>query len=50
MSSRLTAVWNPRGPENLPVAHKVADSVICLPMYSGLEREEVERVLDCIVK
>ena len=37
-------------PENLPVAHKVADSVICLPMYSGLEREEVERVLDCIVK
>ena len=37
-------------PENLPVAHKVADSVICLPMYSGLEREEAERVLDCIVK
>ena len=27
-----------------------ADSVICLPMYSGLEREEGERVLDCIVK
>ena len=36
MSSRLTAVWNPRGRRICPVAHKVADSVICLPMYSGL--------------
>ncbi len=35
--------------ENLPVAHKLADSVICLPMYHDLEKQEVERVLSCII-
>lgn len=35
-------------PENLPVAHKVADSVICLPMYYGLSNGDVERVIDVI--
>ena len=37
-------------PENLPNAHKIADSVICLPMHHLLCKEDVQRVLDCIVK
>ena len=37
-------------PENLPNAHKVADSVICLPMHHLLSDEDVERVLECVVK
>ena len=36
--------------ENLPVAHQIADSVICLPMYYGLTEEDVERVVECIVR
>lgn len=34
--------------ENLPNAHKMADSVICLPLYASLSDHDVERVLDCI--
>ncbi len=37
-------------PENLPVAHKMAEEVICLPMYAGLTDEDVEREIDCIIK
>lgn len=37
-------------PENLSVAHKVADSVICLPMYTGLNDEEIELILSIIKK
>lgn len=37
-------------PENLPKAHKVADSVICLPMHHELSSEDINRVLDLIVK
>ena len=37
-------------PENLPVATRIADEVICLPMYYGLTEEDMERVLGCIVK
>ena len=37
-------------PENLPKAHKVADSVICLPMHHELNGEDLDRVLDLIVK
>lgn len=36
--------------ENLPNAHKLADSVICLPMYDTLTEEDVKRVIDCIVR
>lgn len=36
-------------PENLPEAHKMADSVICLPMHHALSAEEVERVLSSIL-
>jgi len=37
-------------PNNLPVAHKMAEQVICLPMYAGLTDEDVERVIESIVK
>ena len=37
-------------PDNLPEAHKMANSVICLPMHHSLSDEDVERVLKCIVK
>ena len=37
-------------PENLPNAHKMADSVICLPMHHLLSEEDIQRVLDCIMK
>lgn len=37
-------------PENLPNAHKMADSVICLPMHHDLSDEDINRVLDQIVK
>ena len=35
-------------PENLPNAHRMADSVICLPMHHALTEKDVERVVDCI--
>lgn len=35
-------------PENLPVAHKLASSVICLPMYAFMEEDDVERVIECV--
>lgn len=36
--------------ENLPNAHKMANSVICLPMHHELSKEDVERILETIVK
>jgi len=36
--------------ENLPVATKMAESVICLPMHHALTNEDVERILNCIIK
>lgn len=38
------------GAENLPVATKVANEVICLPMHHELTDEDIERVLAHIVK
>ena len=37
-------------PENLPEAHKMANSVICLPMHHALTEEDVNRVIEQIVK
>lgn len=37
-------------PANLPNAHKMADSVLCLPMHHALSDEDIERTLDCIIK
>ena len=36
--------------ENLPVAVKIADSVICLPMYHNLNEEDVTRIVGLIVQ
>ena len=36
-------------PENLPVATRTANEVICLPMHHGLSKEDVERILGLIV-
>ena len=36
-------------PDNLPNAHKMANSVICLPMHHALNNEDVERILKVIV-
>lgn len=37
-------------PENLPMAHKMADTVICLPMHHTLSEENINQVLNCILK
>lgn len=37
-------------PENLPVATKVANEVICLPMHHELSDEDIERVLEIVVR
>ena len=37
-------------PENLPVATKIADQVICLPMHHALNEEDVERIVKVILK
>lgn len=34
--------------ENLPMAHEISNSVICLPMYHGLSEADVELVLNQI--
>ena len=34
--------------ENLPNAHMMADTVICLPMHHALSKEDVKRVIDCV--
>ena len=36
-------------PDNLPVATRIAEQVICLPMYYGLTDEDVERIINLIV-
>ncbi|MEG2614076.1 MAG: DegT/DnrJ/EryC1/StrS family aminotransferase [Alistipes sp.] len=35
---------------NLPVAHTLAEQVVCLPMYAGLSGEDIERVVKAIVR
>ena len=36
-------------PENLPNAHKMANSVLCLPMHHGLSEDDIQRILDLII-
>lgn len=36
--------------ENLPQAHKMADSVICLPMHHELSEADLERIIKLVVK
>lgn len=35
---------------NLPVATKMADEVLCVPMHHALTDSDVERVINCIIK
>ncbi|MBQ7238184.1 MAG: DegT/DnrJ/EryC1/StrS family aminotransferase [Bacteroidales bacterium] len=37
-------------PENLPVAHRFANTVICLPMHHALSTEDLNRVVELIRK
>ena len=37
-------------PDNLPNAHKMANSVICLPMHHELNEEDIERILSVIAR
>lgn len=34
--------------DNLPVAHKLAESVICLPMHHDLKEEDTQRVIEVL--
>lgn len=36
--------------ENLPIAHKMADTVICLPMHHELNERDLNRVINLILK
>jgi dTDP-4-amino-4,6-dideoxygalactose transaminase len=36
-------------PENLPIATKVAEQVICLPMYSDLNDKDLDRIINCFL-
>lgn len=36
-------------PENLPNAHRMAETVVCLPMHHALSDEDIERVVNCII-
>lgn len=35
-------------PDNLPNAHKMADTVLCLPMHHELTKSDIERIIDII--
>ena len=35
-------------PANLPIANKIANQVICLPMHHALSEEDVRRVVECV--
>ena len=37
-------------PQNLPHAHKMANSVICLPMHHELSKQDMERILATILQ
>lgn len=36
--------------EKLPIARRIADQVICLPMHHTLSDEDVKRIINCIMK
>lgn len=35
-------------PKNLPVAHKLADQVLCLPMFAGLDENATDRIIEIV--
>jgi dTDP-4-amino-4,6-dideoxygalactose transaminase len=36
--------------ENLPVANKIADKILCLPIYSNLQFKEIDFIVDIVKK
>lgn len=36
--------------KNLPVSHEIADSVICLPMHHTLSEENIQKIVNIIIK
>lgn len=36
--------------ENTPIAKRISENVLCLPLYEGLEKETVDRICDIILK
>ncbi|MEA3499580.1 MAG: DegT/DnrJ/EryC1/StrS family aminotransferase [Candidatus Marinimicrobia bacterium] len=37
-------------PDNLPIANKIADQVICLPIYPDLDSESIKKIINIIIK
>ncbi|MCE9310864.1 DegT/DnrJ/EryC1/StrS family aminotransferase, partial [Bacteroides fragilis] len=37
-------------PDNLPIANRIANSVICLPIYAGLSIDYINRILLLIIR
>ena len=37
-------------PKKLPVAHKLADQVLCLPMFAGLDPDNEDKIIDIVRK
>lgn len=37
-------------PSNLPIAHKMADSVICLPMHHDLSDMDIKTIIEVLIK
>lgn len=37
-------------PDNLPNAHKIANTVICLPMHHALSENDINKILNCIIR
>mgnify|MGYP004672145499 FL=1 len=41
---------NDYGDANIPVARKIAEEVLCLPLYYSLSLEEIDYIINCIEK
>lgn len=37
-------------PKNIPIAHKLADQVLCIPMYAALDDAGIQKVIEVITK
>ncbi len=37
-------------PLDTPVAKKISDNILCLPLFEGLSRDDVDRICDIIIK
>ena len=36
--------------QDTPIAGKIADEILTLPLYAGLSEEEVDRICDIVMK